>query len=299
MLLDHRTDQTVTGPPDPGVHGGVEFVVKVLVGHAFDPARAQNRRSHHTGGMTLNSAALNSAAMGFNIAAIGLNTAAVGFNTAAMGFDTEGMTFAKRERQGLADALAEVGPNVATLCEGWRTRDLAAHLVLRESRPDAGLVIAADSVPILRSYATRVTRQVLNHPYDQLVAQFRSGPPMFSAFALPGADAAANTLEFFVHREDVRREPADWSPRTLAQPDRQTLWQALTRFAGLAFLRAPVAAVLRVPDGPRVRVGHGQSTVVLTGDVGELAMAVTGRHEHLATVEGPPLAVEAYRTWRR
>lgn len=209
------------------------------------------------------------------------------------------MSFAKRERQALADVLSEVGPNVPTLCEGWRTRELAAHLVLRESRPDAGLVIAADAVPALRGYADRVSRQVQAQPFDQLVARFRSGPPTFSAFSVPGVDALANTVEFFVHHEDVRRARPGWEPRDLDLQDRKTLWQALTRFAGALFLRAPVAAVLQVPDGPRTRVGHGLNTVVLTGDVGELAMAVTGRDEHRVEVSGPPAAVDAYQSWRR
>ena len=52
-------------------------------------------------------------------------------------------TFAKRERLLLADLLETAGPDAPTLCEGWQTRDLAAHVVVRERRPDAvgGLLI--------------------------------------------------------------------------------------------------------------------------------------------------------------
>ena len=46
-------------------------------------------------------------------------------------------TFAAAERARLADLLLEKGPHAPTLCGGWSTRDLAAHLWLRESRPDA------------------------------------------------------------------------------------------------------------------------------------------------------------------
>ncbi|WP_010474195.1 maleylpyruvate isomerase family mycothiol-dependent enzyme, partial [Streptomyces somaliensis] len=46
-------------------------------------------------------------------------------------------THAKRERLVLADLLEAVGPEAPTLCDGWTTRDLAAHLVVRERRPDA------------------------------------------------------------------------------------------------------------------------------------------------------------------
>ena len=48
------------------------------------------------------------------------------------------MTHAQDERQALCDLLADIGPDQPTLCTGWRTADLAAHLVLRERRPDAG-----------------------------------------------------------------------------------------------------------------------------------------------------------------
>lgn len=53
--------------------------------------------------------------------------------------------FARSERLALCETLRAVGPDAPTLCEGWLTRDLAAHLVLRESRPDAapGIVVSA------------------------------------------------------------------------------------------------------------------------------------------------------------
>ena len=44
-------------------------------------------------------------------------------------------THAKRERLLLADLLETAGPDAPTLCEGWTTRDLAAHVVVRERRP--------------------------------------------------------------------------------------------------------------------------------------------------------------------
>jgi uncharacterized protein (TIGR03085 family) len=44
---------------------------------------------------------------------------------------------AQLERSRLCDLFLEVGPDQPTLCEGWTTADLAAHLVIRERRPDA------------------------------------------------------------------------------------------------------------------------------------------------------------------
>jgi hypothetical protein len=50
---------------------------------------------------------------------------------------------APTERAAICDLLERFGSDEPTLCEGWRSRDLAAHLVLREGRPDAapGIVV--------------------------------------------------------------------------------------------------------------------------------------------------------------
>ena len=47
------------------------------------------------------------------------------------------MSFSDSERQLLADLFLEVGPEAPTLCAGWTTTDLAAHLWVREHRPEA------------------------------------------------------------------------------------------------------------------------------------------------------------------
>ena len=48
-----------------------------------------------------------------------------------------------KERAALCDTLEKYGPDAPTLCAGWLTLDLAAHLVAREARSDAaiGLVL--------------------------------------------------------------------------------------------------------------------------------------------------------------
>ncbi len=45
------------------------------------------------------------------------------------------MTHAQDERRAICAVLTELGPARPTLCQGWQTADLAAHLVLRERRP--------------------------------------------------------------------------------------------------------------------------------------------------------------------
>lgn len=43
--------------------------------------------------------------------------------------------WSEAERYALAATFREVGPGAPTLCAGWRSEDLLAHLVLRETRP--------------------------------------------------------------------------------------------------------------------------------------------------------------------
>ena len=51
------------------------------------------------------------------------------------------MSLAQSERAELAATLRTVGPDAPTMCGDWDARDLAAHLVIRERRPDAALGI--------------------------------------------------------------------------------------------------------------------------------------------------------------
>src|ERR1700749_1337470 len=83
------------------------------------------------------------------------------------------VTHAQDERAALAALLDETGPDAPTLCAGWQTGDLAAHLVLRERRPDAGVGMAGGP---LAGYTERLRQQFLDrYDFGQLVTMFRSG----------------------------------------------------------------------------------------------------------------------------
>ena len=58
-------------------------------------------------------------------------------------------SLAVHERRALADLLGELGPDAPTCCEGWTTAHLAAHLVVRDRRPDAMPGYALEMVPRL------------------------------------------------------------------------------------------------------------------------------------------------------
>ncbi|MFE9993179.1 TIGR03085 family metal-binding protein [Streptomyces avermitilis] len=190
-------------------------------------------------------------------------------------------THAKRERLLLADLLEAEGPDAPTLCEGWNTRDLAAHVVVRERRADAaGGLLIKQLAPRLE----RVMTEFAAKPYEELIQLIRTGPPRFSPFALKQIDEASNTVEFYVHTEDVRRARPDWTPRALDPVFQDTLWSRLERTARLVGRGAPTGLVLRRPDGQTVVAHKGTPVVTVTGEPSELLIFACGR-QNVAAVE--------------
>ncbi|MFJ8673039.1 TIGR03085 family metal-binding protein [Streptomyces sp. NPDC093589] len=190
-------------------------------------------------------------------------------------------THAKRERLLLADLLESAGPDAPTLCKGWTTRQLAAHVVVRERRADAagGILLKP-----LAARLERVQAEFADKPYQELIALIRTGPPRMSPFALKQLDEASNTVEFYVHAEDVRRAQPDWTPRDLDPVFSDALWSRIERMSRVLGRRSPVGLVLRRPDG-RTAVAHrGAPVVTVVGEPGELTMFAFGRQAE-ATVE--------------
>jgi len=192
------------------------------------------------------------------------------------------MSFARDERAALCTLLDETGPRAPTLCEGWQTLDLAAHLVLREHRPDAAAGVMGGP---LAGHTERVRRVLIDRtPYQQLVDEIRNGPPRLSVFGLPGMDERLNTVEYFVHHEDVRRGADGWEPRDIGAGLADHLWQRL-RAARFIFRKAPVGIELVRDDLPadpgrqRVRITAKARTpmVTVTGAPAELTMWAMGR----------------------
>jgi uncharacterized protein (TIGR03085 family) len=183
-------------------------------------------------------------------------------------------THAKRERLLLADLLETAGPDAPTLCEGWTTRDLAAHVVVRERRPDAaGGILIKQLAPRL----DKVMAEYTDKPYEELIQLIRTGPPRFSPFSLKPVDEASNIIEFYVHSEDVRRAQTDWSPRDLDPVFQDALWSRLERTARLMGRGVPTGLVLRRPDGQTAVAHRGTPVVTVTGEPSELVLFCYGR----------------------
>jgi uncharacterized protein (TIGR03085 family) len=201
------------------------------------------------------------------------------------------MTAARRERSALVDTLRKVGPDAPTLCVGWKTRDLAAHLVVRERRLDATPGI---SIPFLAGYTAKVQDQMARSTrWDDLLEMVASGPPIYSPFRL--LDPVANLGEMFIHHEDVRRAVDGWQPRALDDSITAALSRQLGLLSRLALGKQPAQLTLQTTDGRRIaRVGRGDP-VTVTGEPQELVLFVAGRDAARVEFDGDPQAVAAVR----
>ncbi|TGD88902.1 TIGR03085 family protein [Mycolicibacterium sp. CH28] len=200
------------------------------------------------------------------------------------------MSVAQRERAALISTLRNVGPDAPTLCDGWKTRDLAAHLMIREYRADTAPGIM---IPLFAGHTAKVQDEVARRTeWNDLLDKVAAGPPLYSPFKL--LDPVANVAEMFIHHEDVRRAQPDWAPRTLEPAMTSKLRRTLGLMARLTLAKMPARVTLRTPDGESVLSAGRGPAVTVTGAPEELLLFATGR---LARVEvtGDPAAVQAIR----
>lgn len=189
------------------------------------------------------------------------------------------MGFATTERAALCDALLEVGPDAPTLCEGWDAHDLAVHVWIRENDPlgvSGAFIKPLAGVTRARSEAARQ-----RWTFPDLVERIRRGPGLASLFAIPAVDEFANTGEFFVHTEDVRRANGR-GPRDLGEDFENHIAQALLTLgrplmrdvaAGVVFERTDVAESLRVKPGSATLTVVGRPSEILLFAFGRMAAA--------------------------
>ena len=190
---------------------------------------------------------------------------------------------AQSERLLLCDELDRLGPDQPTLCEGWETRDLAAHLLVREHRPD---LTAGRFVPFLAGHLEKEQGKIAHGDYTTLVDRVRRGAPVWNPMAHPKVDEVTNLIEFFVHHEDARRAQPGWEPRELSPQLSGKLWSALKRSSRLMFRKAPTGIVLIAEGQGRyaARLPDEHGTVVLRGTPAELVLYAYGR-KSVARVE--------------
>jgi uncharacterized protein (TIGR03085 family) len=201
------------------------------------------------------------------------------------------------ERRLLCDLLLAKGPEAPTLCEGWLTRDLAAHLVIRERDPvaAAGIVLGGWFAANLSRAMERKTRYTA---YDELVETVRRGPPPL----LRPFDAAINTAEYFVHHEDVRRGGGDTTPREDDEVSavEVVLARGLRRQARFLARRLRGAGLdVVIPGVETVHARRGEPVARLSGRAGELVLFLMGREAAARVdVDGPSEALAALHATR-
>jgi uncharacterized protein (TIGR03085 family) len=191
------------------------------------------------------------------------------------GFMTEPIDV--EERREICDLLLELGPDAPTLCAGWTTADLAAHLVLREHFHRW-------------SDAQRAAEKAKGLP--AMVARLRAGAPLIP-WRLPRIRDVFNGLEYFIHHEDVRRANGR-EPR----PSRADLEALAWRMSGFSARRVarrirPYGLELVRPDGTRRVFGSG-ARATLRGPATELVLYLSGRRSNArVALDGAPEAVAA------
>jgi uncharacterized protein (TIGR03085 family) len=202
----------------------------------------------------------------------------------------------RRERHALCDTALAVGPDAPTLCGEWTARDLVAHLLVRENS-----VIGAAGISLspLAGLTERAMAKASRTPFPEMVKKLYD--PGLTPYRLPGVERLTNTLEYFVHHEDLRRAQPGWEPRELPVADEDDLWKLLKGSAKLSTRKIRVPIEIRrsawsdlPPESATVR--KGADPVVVTGQPSELVLFFFGRSQlRDVTFAGPPDAVARLR----
>jgi uncharacterized protein (TIGR03085 family) len=197
----------------------------------------------------------------------------------------------RAERAALCDTFDAVGPTAPTLCEGWQSADLAAHLIVREHRPDAmpGVLIGGP----FAKHTTNLMERAKAKGYDAMIAQLRTGLPL--VFRV-GPGAFANVVENWIHHEDVRRANSQ-GPRPADEEVDAFLWRTLGLSGRMAARKVkPFGLELDAGEGRQRVPRDSDPRVVLRGAPGEMVLYLSGRKDAAQLdIEGPDDAVRALR----
>lgn len=185
---------------------------------------------------------------------------------------------ARTERLRLVDAARRAGEDAPTLCEGWTTRDLATHLVIRERHPVAALGIF---VPKFEGKREDQEQVYASMPYSRLLGLVAS-PPRWTPGRWPGVESVMNTAEYLVHHEDIRRAAIEWMPRRLSLTENRAVWAACRTALLPVAAKAEGRVEINSPGfGQRGAGGKGDgSTATITGEPVEILLYLMGREKH-------------------
>jgi uncharacterized protein (TIGR03085 family) len=201
-------------------------------------------------------------------------------------------SFARRERLALADLAEQLGPDAPTLCGDWTTRELLAHLIVRESSP-----IGAPGILLspLSGLTERETTRVSTRDYADLVERVRR-PALLSTSKLPLVEGLWNRVEHFIHHEDIRRAAPGWEARTLPKKDQDALWLPLRTLGPVLVRKAGVPVTLRRTDtGKKAVLRPGKGGVTVVGLPSEMVLFCYGREQAHVQLTGDEDAIAALK----
>jgi uncharacterized protein (TIGR03085 family) len=207
------------------------------------------------------------------------------------------MNLARSERSALADLFVTLGPDQPTLCEGWDTKDLLIHLLVRERSP---LGSVGGRVPLLKPFTDKAAAEYAKRPWSELIDEYRSGPPLWNPAVWGKVDELTNSGEMFIHHEDARRGQVGWEPRRFdAKTVAQLAKMVSSGLSKLAVRKARCGVVAELPGGRIVNLKSGEPTVTVAGEPGELVLWLSGRDACNVDFSGDQAAVATLTAIKR
>ncbi|WP_082600727.1 maleylpyruvate isomerase family mycothiol-dependent enzyme [Nocardioides sp. Soil777] len=208
------------------------------------------------------------------------------------------MTWVAKERRSFAASFRDADPDAPTLCDGWTTRHLLAHVVQREHAILRNIwdQVTTKSPGEERFMRSLVTKAGSPHGYAVLVDTLEAGP---SRHSLMGRfDETLNLLEYVVHHEDLRRGSGPVPHRTLHEEEVRELWRRARPILTRAYRKAPVAVRLEPDDSALTAIGNHSSGVVLSGAPLELVLHAFGRRQAADIgIQGSADATRSFAEW--
>jgi uncharacterized protein (TIGR03085 family) len=208
------------------------------------------------------------------------------------------VTWVGGERRSFAVDLRAADPDAPTLCAGWTTRHLCAHLVQRDH---ALLRNIWDQVTTKAPGEERFMRRLVDDArspegYAALVDRFAEGPSRHSLMAR--FDEALNLVEYVVHHEDLRRGSGPVPPRDLPTAELDEVWRRASPVLKRAYRKAPVGVELAPDGGAVIPVRGGPSAVTLAGPPIDLLLHAFGRRGAAdVRIDGSPDGVSWFTRW--
>jgi uncharacterized protein (TIGR03083 family) len=200
-----------------------------------------------------------------------------------------------RESRDLATFLDDLAPDqwdAQSLCDGWRVKDVVAHMAVGHTMPllsfgaavaRHGFRISPTSFALARSYADK-------HPVEEVLARFREGTQGRPRAAARIVAIRELFTDHLVHHQDIRRPLG--LPRVVPGDRLQAALLALPTLTARVGSRRRMSGLRIVATDVDVDLGAG---LEIRGPAEALIMALTGRSTALGELSGSGVPTLARR----